>query len=116
MKVTGKFAAPSVYPDPESIAKTAVVGAVTIATGPIGLIGSVLGGAIGDDKAKPASTEANNACVAALTGKPPAVDAAPPAKSSSESQGGSSAPSGVERTLQGIGEGINKGLKGLFGQ
>ena len=115
IRIDGRFAAPSVYPDPGGVAKSAVGVVAGVALGPIGMIGSVIGGVIGDGAARPSSTAANNPCMAALSDKPPAVGTAPGAAPS-----GTPAPSspadGVGRALEGIGEGIDKGLKSLFGK
>ena len=63
--------------------------------------------------------------MAALSGKPPALGparktAAPqPAPASvpePSTPGNPSLPEGVERVLEGIGDGLGKGLKSLFGQ
>jgi len=128
VRITGQFSAPSVYPDAAGIAK-GVAGVVTgLALGPVGILGSVIGGVVGDPSARPASTAANNPCVAALSGKLPAAGparkaAAPPARApraasapEPSTPGNPSLPKPVERTLKGIGDGIGKGLKSLFGQ
>jgi len=112
MRVGGRFAAPSVYPDPGGVAKSAVGVVAGVALGPIGMIGSVIGGVVADGTAQPASTAANNPCVAALSAKPPATGGAPPPAPSATP----SPVDGVGRALEGIGEGIDKGLKSLFGK
>ncbi|MEE8333316.1 MAG: AsmA-like C-terminal region-containing protein, partial [Alphaproteobacteria bacterium] len=135
VKITGQFAAPSVYPDAQAIAKGAVGVVTGMVTGTGSFLGSVIGGVSGESSAQPASTAANNPCVAALSGKPPAVgparkaaapqpapapqpaQAAQPAPApESPTPGNPSLPDGVERTLKGIGDGLGKGLKSLFGQ
>ncbi len=133
VKITGQFAAPSIYPDAEGIAKGAVGMVTGVVTGTAGVIGSVFGGVVGDRSARPASTASNNPCVAALSGKPPAVGPAhqavapqptrapqpapaPESEPEPSTPGNPSLPDAVERTLKGIGEGLGKGLRSLFGQ
>lgn len=128
IKITGQFTAPSIYPDAGRIARGAVGVVTGIATGTAGLIGSVIGSVTGATSAKPASTAANNPCVAALSDKPPAVaparkaaaqpapQPAPAPAPETSTPGNPSLPGGVERALGGIGDSIGKGLKSLFGQ
>jgi uncharacterized protein involved in outer membrane biogenesis len=100
LRVGGSLAAPTVYPDPASVAKGALGVAASIATG--GVLGLVVGGVLSGVT----DGGTDDACAAALAA----------GKRGAGADGGSQPPGSpaddVKRAIEGVGE----GLKGLFGR